>query len=378
MLIAVSGIEGTPLGHQLSIVLPYLLAVSVVLTLLIACANVAVLMIAQWTAREHEVAIRAAIGASRGRIVRALLTESVVIAVAGGLVGIAAALVLRGFVIRNGGDVAFYDLSLDPRVFITTALIAVLAGVAAGLAPALYETRRLHGNPLRSMGVADRVRQRWRHALVVFEITVTIALLVQTAGDDRRLPAGDARRPGLRHGAADRRARRERRGCAGLAADRQHPGAARRRSRRGIDVDAVWRARRFGARHRRGIGRERRGDQRRTGADHARVLPGARRAASRGTWVRRRRVAHARAPRSSTTRSPHASSANGAAPSAPPSSSPARLIDIVGVVANYSNHPLQAHTETPRVFTAAAAAGGHCRGERRVHERGLHQPGRPR
>ena len=90
VLIAVSGIEGTPLGHQMSIVLPYLLAVSVMLTLLIACANVAVLMIAQWTAREHEVAIRAAIGASRGRIVRALLTESVMIAVAGGLLGIAA------------------------------------------------------------------------------------------------------------------------------------------------------------------------------------------------------------------------------------------------------------------------------------------------
>lgn len=181
VLIAVSGIEGTPLGNMVSIVLPYLLAVAVVLTLLIACANVAVLMIAQWTAREHEVAIRAAIGASRGRIVRALLTESVLIAGAGGLVGIAAALVLRGIVIRTGGDVAFYDLSLDPRIFLTTALIAVLAGVAAGLAPALYETRRLQGNPLRSMAVADRVRQRWRHALVIFEITVTIALLVQTA-----------------------------------------------------------------------------------------------------------------------------------------------------------------------------------------------------
>jgi putative ABC transport system permease protein len=179
--IEISGIEGTPAGHQIATVVPYLLATSVLLTLLIACANVAVLMIAQWTVREHEVAIRAAIGASRGRVVRALLTESVVIALAGGVLGVAATLVLRAIIIRNGGAIAFYDLSIDPRVYITTALIAVLTGVVAGLAPALHETRRLQGNPLRSMGAADRVRQRWRHALVVFEITVTIALLVQTS-----------------------------------------------------------------------------------------------------------------------------------------------------------------------------------------------------
>ena len=177
----ISGVGGTPMGHQLSIVLPYLLGMSVLLTLLIAIANVAILMIAQWTAREHEIAIRASIGASRGRIVRALLTESVLIAACGGLLGIAATLALRGVVVSQGGESQFLNLSIDPRVFVQTAIVALLTGVLAGVAPALYETRRLHTNPLRAIAGSDRVRQRWRSALVVLEITVTIALLVQTA-----------------------------------------------------------------------------------------------------------------------------------------------------------------------------------------------------
>jgi putative ABC transport system permease protein len=180
LLLFISGVEGTPIGRMMSFVLPYVLAVSVLLTLLIACANVAVLMIAQWTAREHEIAIRASIGASRGRIVRALLTESVTIAALGGVLGIGAALMLRAIVQGNSSGSIFYDLSIDVGVLAWSAVVAILTGIAAGIAPALYETRRLHVNPLRSIGGSDRVRQRWRHALVVFEITVTVALLVQT------------------------------------------------------------------------------------------------------------------------------------------------------------------------------------------------------
>jgi predicted permease len=175
----ISGVEGTPLGNQVSIALPYVLGTSVLLTLLIACANVAILMIAQWTAREQEIAIRASIGASRGRIVRALLTESVLIAVAGGAVGVLATLALRAWVLqRAAADTRFFDLSIDAGILLQAAALTLAAGIIAGIAPALYETRRLHANPLRSMAGSDRVRQRWRHALVVLEITVTVALLV--------------------------------------------------------------------------------------------------------------------------------------------------------------------------------------------------------
>lgn len=180
LMMRISGLEGTPLGHQLSIVLPYLLGVAVLLTLLVACANVAVLMIAQWTAREHEIAIRASLGATRGRIVRTLLTESVLIASIAGAAGIWTTYVLHLWVLSRGGSGSQFDLTIEPRILLQASLVALMTGVAAGLAPALYETRRLQGNPLRGMASADRVRQRWRNALVVFEIAVTVALLVVT------------------------------------------------------------------------------------------------------------------------------------------------------------------------------------------------------
>jgi putative ABC transport system permease protein len=150
--------------------------------MLIACANVAILMIAQWTAREHEIAIRASLGASRWRIVRALLTESVLLAAAGGALGILVTFALRGLLVyRTGASLAFFDLTIDARVLLQSAAITLLTGIVAGIVPALYETRRLHANPLAVMTSSDRVRQRWRHALVVLEITVTIALLVEAA-----------------------------------------------------------------------------------------------------------------------------------------------------------------------------------------------------
>jgi predicted permease len=179
MNVHVSGIEGTPLGRSMSQFLPWLISVSVLLTLMIACANVAILVIAQWTAREEEIAIRASLGASRGRIVRTLLTESTVIALAGGLLGIAATFVLRRLMTSQDRDgEAFLDLAIDPRIMIVAGLITLGCGVLAGVGPALLETRRLQHNPLRALRSSDRARQRWRHTLVVLETSVTVALLV--------------------------------------------------------------------------------------------------------------------------------------------------------------------------------------------------------
>jgi predicted permease len=176
----VESIGGTPMSRQVSLLFPYLLAGCVMLTWLIACANVAVLLIAQWTARECEIAFRAALGASRGRVVRLLFTESVLVAIGGGALGVCATFALRGLIRHNAGPyIALFDTSIHPSVLWQSSVITLLTGLLAGLAPALYETRRLQVTPLRTRR-SDRVRQRSSQILVIAEINATVALLVVT------------------------------------------------------------------------------------------------------------------------------------------------------------------------------------------------------
>jgi putative ABC transport system permease protein len=181
LLVRASGVEGTPTARQMALVLPYVLGTAVLLTLLIACANVAILLIARWTAREHEIAIRASIGASRGRIIRSLLAESITIAVLAAVLGAGVTFALNAWIASRSNGGGFYDLSVNWGLLVQVAALTLGVGIITGILPALHETRRLNANPLRAMAGADRTRQRWRHTLVVLEITVTIALLVVTA-----------------------------------------------------------------------------------------------------------------------------------------------------------------------------------------------------
>ena len=154
------------------------------LVLLIACANLANLMLARASAREREIAVRLALGASRGRLIRQLLAESVLLAVAGVAAALLLARTLAGFLVSfmsTQGNAVFLNLDPDWLVFVFTAGVGTVATVLFGLVPAFRATRV---PPVEAMKAGNRGvtpnRERFglRRALVVSQVALSLVLLV--------------------------------------------------------------------------------------------------------------------------------------------------------------------------------------------------------
>jgi len=160
----------------------WLLFAAVAVILLIACANLANLLLARGLSRQREIAVRAALGASRWRLIRQLLTETTIISIAGGVSGILLAYwTLRGLVKLPQTFINVEDATLDTRVLLFALGVSLITGWLFGLAPALQLARPKLQSFLKEGGRGSGEAARWnrvRGGFVVFQVALSLLLLV--------------------------------------------------------------------------------------------------------------------------------------------------------------------------------------------------------
>jgi len=181
----------------------YVLLALVGFVLLLACANIANLMLARASARQREMGVRLALGAGRSRILRQVLTESLMISFMGGIAGLFFYLMGRSAVPKlfiNAWEQPDLNLSFHWRVFLFTAAVTILTGINFGLAPAWSATKAEIGTALKEGGkTATKHRKAWSgRAIVAFQVALSTMLVVGSALFIRTLINLNSIDPGFR------------------------------------------------------------------------------------------------------------------------------------------------------------------------------------